>query len=151
MKTLYFIVTLLLVCLVTTLTGCNEKPEVDGSFYFVIYESDSDNSDLSDNKVVAKYLIEYVECQTVVDALTLKDGKYYFSLDSNDYLILEDSGYGLTYTQGYFENYSECANNTVIDVSWSYTAVNGQMATEGIANTGLDGLEEYGFVINGWK
>ena len=42
-------VTLLLLVMVTTLTGCNEKPEVSGSFDFVIYESDADNSDLSDN------------------------------------------------------------------------------------------------------
>ena len=133
-----------------TLAGCDQKPVVDGSFEFIIYESDSDNSNLSDNKVVAKYTIEYVDCQTVSDTLIEKDGKYYFSKDSNDYLILKDSGYGLTYTEGYFENYAECSNGA-IDVSWSYTAVNGVSATVGIGETPLEGLEEYGFVINGWK
>ena len=159
MKKTYFFVTLLLFSLVTTLTGCsdllaqltgNNKPVVDGSFEFIIYESDSDNSNLSDNKVVARYTIEYNDCQTVTDALIQKDGKYYFSVDSEDYLILEDSGYGLTYTDGYFANYAECINGA-IDVSWSYTAVNGEMSSVGIGETPLDGLVEYGFVINGWK
>ena len=160
MKKTYLIVVLLLISLVTTLTGCsdllskltgnNDKPEVDGSFVFVIYESDSDNSNLSDNKVVARYTIEYNDCQTVTDTLIEKDGKYYLSENSLDYIILKDSGYGLTYTEGYFANYSECSNGA-IDVSWSYTAVNGAMASFGIGETPLDGLEEYGFVINGWK
>ena len=159
MKKTYLIVVLLLISLVTTLTGCsdllskltgNNKPEVDGSFVFVIYESDSDNSDLSDNKVVARYTIEYNDCQNVTDTLIEKDGKYYFIDDAEDYLILKDSGYGLTYTEGYFANYSECSNGA-IDVSWSYTAVNGAMASFGIGETPLDGLVEYGFVINGWK
>lgn len=110
----------------------------------------ANNSNLSDNKVVVRYTIEYNDCQTVTDALIQKDGKYYFSEDSNDYLILEDSGYGLSYTQGYFANYAECSNGA-IDVSWSYTAVNGAMASAGIGETPLEGLEEYGFVINGWK
>lgn len=149
MKKFLFLVTLLLISLVA-LTGCNQKPEVDGQFKFVIYESDSDNSNLSDNKVVAKYTIEYNGCQTVTDALIQKDGKYYFNNDSSDYLILEDSGYGLSYTQGYFANFAECRNGE-IDVSWTYTAVNGSMSTVGIGETPLSGLEEYGFVINGWK
>ena len=149
MKKLCFIVALLLISLVT-MTGCNQKKVVDGSFDFVIYESDSDNSNLSDNKVVARYTIEYVDCKTVTDALIEKDGKYYFSLDSEDYLVLEDSGYGLTYTLGYFANYAECKNGA-IDVSWSYTAVNGSSSMYGIGETPLDGLTEYGFVINGWK
>ena len=149
MKKLCFIVALLLLSLVT-MTGCNPKTEVDGSFDFVIYESDSDNLNLSDNKVVARYTIEYVGCKTVTDALIEKDGKYYFSLDSEDYLVLEDSGYGLTYTMGYFANYSECSSGA-IDVSWSYTAVNGSMSSFGIGETPLEGLTEYGFVINGWK
>ena len=59
MKKLYLIVTLLLV---TILSGCKinlpgffqEKDPIDGSFDFVIYESDSDNADLSDNIVVAR-------------------------------------------------------------------------------------------------
>jgi len=150
MKKVYFSVVLLLFCLVTTLTGCNQKPEVDGIFEFVVYESDSDNSNLSDNKVVVRYVIEYNDCKTVVDALIKKEGKYYFSEDAEDYLILENSGFGLTYTKGYFTNYSECVNGA-IDVSWSYTAVNGEMSSNGIGETPLDGLEEYGFVINGWK
>ena len=158
MKKTYLFVVLLLICL-TTLTGCsdllskltgNNTPEVDGSFVFVIYESDSDNSDLSDNKVVARYTIEYINCQTVTDTLIQKDGKYYFSAESDDYLILKDSGYGLSYTEGYFANYSECASGA-IDISWSYTAVNGKSATVGIGETPLDGLVEYGLVINGWK
>ena len=158
MKKTYQLVVLLLICL-TTLTGCSDllsklsgsnKPEVDGSFEFVIYESDSDNSDLSDNKIVARYTIEYKDCQTVTDTLIEKDGKYYFSEDSNDYLILKDSGYGLSYSEGYFANYSECASGA-IDVSWSYTAVNGKSASVGIGETPLEGLVEYGFVINGWK
>ena len=160
MKKTYLFVILLLISLMTTLAGCSDllskltgnsnKPEVDGSFVFVIYESDSDNANLSDNKVVARYTIEYNDCQTVTDTLIEKDGKYYFSEDSEDYLILEDSGYGLTYTKRYFVNYSECSEGA-IDVSWSYTAVNGKSATVGIGETPLAGLVEYGFVINGWK
>ena len=150
MKKNYFIVALLLVSLVTTLTGCKEKPKVDGSFDFIIYESDSDNSDLTDNKIVAKYTINYVGCQTVTDTLIKKDDKYYFSEESNDYLVLADSGYGLTYTQGYFANYGECGSGA-IDVSMSITTVNGSTAPVGIGETPLDGLKEYGFVINGWK
>lgn len=151
MKTFKLLVVLLLVSLMTSLAGCKEKPEVDGQFDFVIYESDSDNSDLSDNKVVAKYTIMYNDCETVTDALIEKDGKYYFSEDSKDYLILADSGYGLSYTEGYFQNFAECGNGKQIDVSWSYTAVNGEMAAQGIGETPLEGLNEYGFVINGWK
>ena len=147
MKKLFLVVAMIFM---VTLAGCDQKPVVDGSFEFIIYESDSDNSNLSDNKVVAKYTIEYVDCQTVTDTLIEKDGKYYFSKDSNDYLILKDSGYGLSYTEGYFENYAECSNGA-IDVSWSYTAVNGKSSTHGIGETPLEGLEEYGFVINGWK
>lgn len=147
MKKIFFIAIMIFAMV---LAGCKDKPEVDGSFDFIIYESDSDNSNLSDNKIVAKYTIEYTACKTITDTLIVKDGKYYFSDESSDYLILEDSGYGLTYTNGYFKNYSECANGA-IDVSWSYTAVNGKSATCGIGETSLEGLEEYGFVINGWK
>ena len=150
MKNIKILVAILIACLVTTLTCCNQKVEVDGSYDFVIYESDSDNSDLSDNKVVVKYTIEYVACKTVTDTLIEKDGKYYFNKKSNDYLVLTDSGYGLTYTEGFFENYFECSNGA-IDVSWSYTAVNGKSSTVGIGETPLSGLVEYGFVINGWK
>ena len=148
MKKLLFVVTLLF-GFVTVLSGC-DKPELDGSYDFIIYESDSDNSNLSDNKVVARYTIEYTDCQTVSDSLIEKDGRYYFSDDSNDYLVLVDSAYGLSYTQGYFSKYAECANGP-IDVSWSYVAVNGSSALTGIGETPLEGLEEYGFVINGWK
>jgi hypothetical protein len=132
------------------LSGCALKPEVDGSFDFVIYDKDSDNSDLSDNKVVARYTIEYVDCKTVTDALIYKDGKYYFTDDSLDYLVLTDSLYGLSYSLGYFANYSECENGA-IDISWSYSAVNGTSSLYGIGETPLDGLIEYGLVINGWK
>lgn len=156
MKKLYLLVALLLVTLVT---GCEfqlpgifgTKEPIDGSFDFVIYESDSDNSNLSDNVVVARYSIEYVNCATVTDALIKKDNAYYFSEDSKDYLILVDSGYGLSYTEGYFQNYLECADGKAIDVSWSYIAVNGEMAQQGIGETKLEGLVEFGFVINGWK
>ena len=147
MKKIFFLAA---ITFMVVLTGCIQKPVVDGSFEFVIYESDSDNSNLSDNKVVARYTIEYVNCQTVTDTLIEKDGKYYFSEDSNDYLVLQDSGYGLTYTTGYFANYAECVDGA-IDVSWSYTAVNGVSSSTGIGQTPLEGLEEYGFVINGWK
>ena len=150
MKKVYLIILMFLLASISILSSCLEKPVVDGSYDFVIYESDSDNSDLTDNKIVAKYTISYVGCQTVTDALIKKDGKYYFSEESNDYLVLADSGYGLTYTQGYFANYSECASGA-IDVSWSYTAVNGEASSVGIGETALAGLNEYGFVINGWK
>ena len=149
MKKIYFCVAIV-VTILLALTGC-EKPEVSGSYDFIIYESDSDNSDLSDNKIVARYKIEYVSSKTVTDTLIKIEDKYYFSEDSNDYLVLEESAFGLTYTNGYFENYAECENGKEIDVSWSYTAVNGKSATAGIGETSLDGLLEYGFVINGWK
>ena len=151
MKKVYLIMLLLSFLCISTLTSCTQKTEVDGSYDFVIYESDSDNSDLSDNKIVARYTIEYEDCKTVTDTLINKDGKYYFSLKSNDYLVLVKSAYGLTYTNGYFENFSECENGTEIDVSWSYTAVNRKSASQGISETPLEGLTEYGFVINGWK
>ena len=57
----------------------------------------------------------------------------------------------MSYSEGYFENYSGCSQGEQIDVSWSYTAVNGKAAPTGIGETSLDGLNEYGFVINGWK
>ena len=113
--------TLALVGCVAALTGCGKK-KVDGSYDFIIYESDADNTDLSDNKVVAKYHIEYVECKTVTDTLIKKeDNKYYFSKKSKDYLVLADSAYGLSYTKGYFKNFADCKDNTEIDVSWSLT------------------------------
>lgn len=142
--------TLALVGCVAILTSCGKK-KVDGSYDFIIYESDSDNTNLSDNKVVAKYHIEYVGCKTVTDTLIKKeDNKYYFTKKSKDYLVLEDSAYGLSYTKGYFKDFADCANNTEIDVSWSLTTVNGEVASTGIGGTALDGLTEYGFVINGW-
>ena len=88
MKKLYLLVVLLFFSIATTLTGCSPKVEVDGSFDFIIYESDADNTNLSDNPIVARYHIEYVDCKTVTDALLKKEDKYYFSEDSNDYLIL---------------------------------------------------------------
>ena len=150
MKRIYIFI-LLLIGVVVILNSCTPKPQVDGSYDFIIYESDADNTNLSDNVVVARYKIEYSACKTVTDTLIPKDGKYYFSNNSKDYLVLEDSGYGLTYKTGYFENFSQCANNKEIDVSWSYTAINGEMASVGISETPLEGLYEYGFVINGWK
>lgn len=141
----------LLVGGVTLVASCSQKPTVDGAYDFIIYESDSDNSNLSDNPVVARYHIEYTNCKTVTDTLIKKGSAYFFSEDSSDYLILKNSAYGLSYTEGYFSNYSECSNGEQIDVSWSYTSVNGISASNGIGETSLDGLEEYGFVINGWK
>ena len=118
-------------------------------YYFVIYEKDS-NDDLSDNKIVASYEIRYSTGTYVSDSL-IKDGnKYYFVEGGTDYLVLEDSQYGLSYKKGYFKNYSECANNTEIDVSWSKTLGNGESLMTGISTTPLDGLNQYGFVINGW-
>lgn len=145
------IFTLTLVGCVAVLSGCGKK-KVDGSYDFIIYESDADNTDLSDNKVVAKYHIEYANCKTVTDTLIKKKtNEYYFSKKSDDYLVLESSAYGLSYTKGYFKDYGPCSNNTVIDVSWSLTTVNGEVASTGIGETPLEGLTEYGFVIDGWK
>ena len=143
--------TLALVGCVAVLSGCGKK-KVDGKYDFIIYESDSDNTNLSDNKVVAKYTIEYTGAKTVTDTLIKKDGdKYYFSKKSDDYLVLADSAYGLSYTNGYFKDYSECKDKKEIDVSWSLTTVNGEVASTGIGATPLEGLKEYGFVIDGWK
>ena len=133
------------------LFGCSKKPVEDGSYDFIIYESDSDNSNLSDNPVVAKYHIEYTSCKTVTDTLIKKGSAYFFSDSSPDYLIMKNSAYGLSYSEGYFHNYSECSSGDQIDVSWSLTTVNGVAASTGIGETSLDGLIEYGFVINGWK
>ena len=58
MKKVYLIILMFLLASISILSSCLEKPVVDGSYDFVIYESDSDNSDLSDNKVVARYTIE---------------------------------------------------------------------------------------------
>ena len=148
-KLLIFIIPFLMGLLF--LTGCSQKPAVDGAYDFIIYESDADNSDLSDNPVVARYHIEYTNCKTVADTLIRKGSIYFFDENSSDYLVLKNSAYGLSYTEGYFENYSECKDGDQIDVSWSYTAVNGQAASSGIGETPLTDLHEYGFVINGWK
>lgn len=136
---------------VALLFGCGQKPVVDGSYDFIIYESDSDNTDLSDNPIIAKYHIEYTSCKTVTDTLVKKGSVYFFSDDSPDYLIMKNSAYGLSYSEGYFQNYSGCEDGDQIDVSWSLTTVNGVVASTGIGETSLDGLKEYGFVINGWK
>lgn len=132
------------------LVACQSKPEVDGAYDFIIYEKDSDNSDLSDNNVVASYHIEYTECVTVTDSLIRRGSAYFFTEESLDYLIMKKSVYGLSYSEGYFASYSGCSEGDQIDVSWSYTAVNGVMATCGIGEQSLDGLTSYGFVINGW-
>lgn len=136
---------------VTSLASCSQKPTVDGAYDFIIYESDSDNSNLSDNPIVATYHIEYTNCKTVTDTLIKKGSAYFFNETSSDYLILKNSAYGLSYSEGFFANYSGCSNGEQIDVSWSYTAVNGVAAPKGIGETSLDGLTQYGFVINGWK
>ena len=135
----------------TILVGCIDTPTVDGEYDFIIYESDADNSNLSDNLVIARYHIKYNDCKTVTDTLIKKGSAYFFSEDSSDYLILKNSAYGLSYTEGYFSNYSGCSDGEQIDVSWSYTAVNGKAASYVIGETQLEGLTEYGFVINGWK
>lgn len=137
-----------------TVTTSATTEEKTLSYNFVIYEKDSDNSDLTDNTVVVSYTISYKasESKTVTDTLIKGEGnKYYFVEGGTDYLILVDSGYGLSYTKGYFKDYSGCASETEIDVDWSYTAVNGSMADKGIGETKLDGLTTYGFVIQGWK
>ena len=72
-----------MICMVTVLTGCEKKPVKDGEYDFVIYESDSDNSILSDNVVVARYHIEYSNCKTVAETLIQKDGKYYYQTSSS--------------------------------------------------------------------
>lgn len=69
-KKLLLLVTML-TGFVATMTACSQKPVVDGAYDFIIYESDSDNSNLSDNPVVAKYHIEYTGCKTVTDTLHL--------------------------------------------------------------------------------
>jgi len=133
-------------------TTTTAEPQL--SYDFVIYEKDSDNADLSNNTVVATYHITYYAstAKTVTDTLIKGEGdKYYFTDGGTDYLVLTDSGYGLSYSEGYFSNYAECAGNKQIDVSWSYTAVNGEAASKGIGETKLNGLTTYGFVINGWK
>lgn len=134
------------------MTACTERQGKSGAYDFVIYESDRDNSDLSDNTVVARYHISYDEnCKSVSDTLIKKDTAYYFDEKSEDFIIMENGPFGLTYTEGYFAGYADCKDGRTTDISWSYTAVNGAMATAGISETSLDGLNEYGFVINGWK
>lgn len=146
-----FIFGALLLC-VTGLAACNgTKKAVDGSYDFIIYEKDATNEDLSDNKVVATYHIEYANCKTVAESLIKKGSIYFFSESSPDYLVMKNTQYGLSYSEGYFHDYAECAEGDQIDVSWSYTAVNGAMANFGIGETPLEGLKQYGFVINGWK
>ena len=81
MKKVYLIILMFLLASISILSSCLGKPIVVGSYDFVIYESDSDNSNLSDNKVVARYTIQYMDCKTVTDTLIYKDGKYYFSLE----------------------------------------------------------------------
>ena len=101
MKNKLFILVALLTGGVTVLSGCNQKPVVDGAYNFIIYESDSDNSDLSDNLIVANYRIEYVGCKTVTDTLIKKGSAYFFNEKSPDYLILKNSAFGLSYSEGY--------------------------------------------------
>ena len=42
------------------------------------------------------------------------------------------------------------ANETAIEVDWSRTLVNGVDASYGIGGVELTGLNQYGFIINGW-
>lgn len=117
------------------------------SYNFVIYESDSDNYNLSDNKVVTTYTINYTTKTYVPETLIKNEGKYYFAENGTDYFTIKSG----MIDKVYFKDYSECAGNKEIDASWSYCAVNGQMAPKGIEETTLDGLVTYGLVINGWK
>ena len=151
MKHNLFMLIALVFISVLFVSSCEPKKAVDGSYDFIIYESDEDNTDLSDNPVVVKYHIEYLNCKTVTDTLIKKGSAYFFNEESPNYLIMKQSAYGLSYSEGYFQEYSECAAGDQIDVSWSYTAVNGKSAPKGIGETPLDDLKEYGFVINGWK
>ena len=158
-KVLLFIVTL--VFSLVLLTACGKKKtttqapiaEDTRTYYnFIIYEKDDDNTKLSDNKVVASYLVRYSTATNVADSLIKgEDNKYYFVEGGTDYLVLKDSQYGLSYDKGYFKNYSGCANNTEIDVSWSMTLGNGESLMTGIGGTPLEGLNQYGFVIDGWR
>lgn len=133
------------------LASCTQKPAVDGAYDFIIYESDADNTVLSDNPIVATYHIEYVDCKTVPETLIKKGSAYFFSESSSDYLILKNSSFGLSYSEGYFENYSGCENGEQIDVSWSMVCTNGVLSNNGIGEESLQDLVEYGFIINGWK
>ena len=164
-KFLLFVLTLIFG--VTLLTGCGKttaKPTTKSSstdekvadtrptYCFIIYEKDSDNNNLNDNKVVASYLIHYSTGDKVSDTLIKGSGnKYYFVEGGTDYLVLKNSQYGLSYDKGYFENYSGCANNTEIDVSWSMTLGNGESLMTGIGSTSVEDLAQYGFVIDGWR
>lgn len=133
-----------------SLSSCKGANAQTGEYQFIIYEPDSDNTNLSDNVVVAKYTIKYTDQKYVSDTLINKDGKYYFVDGGEDYLVLVDSSHGLSYTNAYFKNYAKCSEGA-IDVSWSLTTVNGAVASKGIGQTELEGLNEYGFVIDGWK
>ncbi len=136
---------------IISLCSCHFNEKNSGQYDFVIYEKDEDNFDLSNNKIVKVFHIKYTNCSTVIDTLIEKDGKYYFSSESNDYLILEKGVYGFSYKYGYFENYFACEDENIIDVSWSYTSFNGNQCQYGIGETPVANLKEYGFVINGWK
>lgn len=135
----------------TTTTDDTPQEDTRPYYYFVIYEKDSDNDDLSNNKIVASYEIRYSSATNVADSLIKgSDDKYYFVEGGTDYITLKTGTWGLYYSKGYFKNYSECANNTEIDILNSYTAVNGTSAPAGIGGTSLTDLNQYGFVINGW-
>ena len=152
MKSKLVVFVVVCVLLISCLVACgkDQEPKYDGSYEFVIYESDSNNADLTDNPVVSRYTVNYTNATYVLDTLVKKGSVYFITEDSNDYLIMKSSPYGLSYSEGYFQNYSGCSEGQ-IDVSWSYTAVNGQESYTGISSTKLEGLNEYAFVINGWK
>ena len=155
------IFTLALAGCATILTGCGSKTTKATtkkattaktySYDFVIYEKDSDNTDLSDNPIVATYHITTTATNVADSLIKGSNNKYYFEENGTDYLTLADSAYGLSYDKGYFKDFSECADNTEIDVSWSISTVNGEAASTGISSTTLEGLTTYGFVIQGWK
>lgn len=130
--------------------SCCEKESYDGMFDFVIYESDSNNYDLSDNPCVSKFHIVYDNCESVTDALIKTGNRYYFDSSKVDYLVLEDGPFGLTYKSGYFSNYKPCSSGE-IDVSWSMIFVDKELASSGIGNISLGNIQEVGFVIDGWK
>jgi len=137
------------VALIAAGTAACDNTLLDGTYDFVIYESDFDNSNLTDNKVISSFTITYSQCSTVVDTL-IKDGnRYYFDVSKADYIVMEPSTYGLMYKKGYFSDYSECKNGE-IDVSMSGTYINGKMAMVGISDVSLLGLVTYGFVVNAW-
>lgn len=132
---------------VLTLSSCKkEKKIIDGSYTFIVYASDADNNDISNNPVVATYTIEYYQCDSVANSLIQKDGKHYLS--NTDYLVLANGQYGLYLDKGFFNGY----NQNEVDLSWSKTTINGgQDLFTGIGETPLEGITSFELIIDGWK